>query len=87
MKEFLKENIYIVYSVSCSMFFGIANYMVAVSMQKWRNSIVVLTPQFIPFFLIYTIYHYMQARKHTKPKYGSLWSRSTSVFYQYNPNS
>ena len=69
------------------MLFGVANYLVAISMRKWRNSIVVLTPQFIPFFTIYAIYHYMNAKKYTKPIYGTFWSRSTSVFYQYEPNS
>lgn len=61
--------------------------MIAIGMHKWRNSATVLLPEFIPFFIIFFVYHYWQARKYTQPLYGTLWSRSKSVFYQNDPHS
>lgn len=55
-------------------------------MHKWRNSPMVLVPMFIPFFLIYFIYHFWQSKTHTLPTYGTFWSRSKSVFYQNDPS-
>ena len=58
------------------MFFGIHNYMIAVAMHKWKNSAIILSPEFIPFFIIFTIYHL----KYKKD--GKLWSREHSIFYK-----
>ena len=41
----------------CAICFGIHNYMLAVAMEKWRNSAIILCPEFIPFILIFAIYH------------------------------
>ena len=60
--EKVKENIYIVYALLCSMSFGFGNYMVAYGMTKWRNSVTILYPEGFTFILCWAVYHYLKRK-------------------------
>jgi hypothetical protein len=78
----MKENIYIVQSFAAAICFGVHNYLVAVGMHKWRNSVTILFPEFIPFIVIFIIYHMHRAKTVVKPATGGLWwTKGRSVFY------
>ena len=73
---------FLVYALGCSISFAIHNYIAAVSMTKWRNSLVVLFPEFIPLVLVTVFYHAHRARSVVKPATGKLWTRDRSVFFK-----
>ncbi len=45
-------------------------------MHKWRNSVVILCPMFIPFTIVFAIYHLKNKQN------GKLWSKETSIFFK-----
>ena len=75
-----KRNAFIFYSVGCAICYGIHNYMIAFSMQKWRNSVSILFPEFIGFLLVYIIYHLYRAKFEVAKQTGGLWwTKGTSA--------
>ena len=83
MRRLIDENMFIVYSLSCAICFGVHNYITAVAMHKWRNSISVLYPEFISLMLVNILYHAYRAYTVVKPKTGGrIWSKALSVFYK-----
>ena len=79
---FVKENLSFIYSISCAICFAIHNYISAVSMTKWRNSLVVLFPECFPLILCHLVYHAYRAKTVVQPQTGKLWSRDHSVFFK-----
>ena len=81
----VRRNMFIIYAVTSAMCFGVHNYLVALSMHNWRNSIDVLYPEGIPLVLAHVIYHAYQAYVVVKPNTGGLlWTKSRSMFYNSN---
>lgn len=69
----IRENMFIVYSVGCACCFGMHNYMLSIAMAHWKNSIIILYPEFISLMVIPILYHIYRARYVVRQETGGLW--------------
>jgi len=74
LRKFVANNLFMVYALGCSICFAFHNYIVAISMMKWKTSMAVLFPEFIPLMLAAVIYHLHRAKTVVYPATGKLWT-------------